>query len=232
MGGRGMKSMSAWANGGVSAGGGSRDVTSKYRGMSLAQAEDTIRKIKDHEEAVVFDKDMKVIAAYSGDSGSVRLPSSLKSKQGITVTHNHPGGEAGYGATFSPADIAWFASSKGAEMRAVGSGKGEFVYSIQVRGKQSANSVKYAKNQLRLWAAKVNRDATPVSKGGTGKLQKDYDRYYRKHRKQGKSVEAAKHAAWQQATGKLERSLSDAAKQNSAFGALYFSKNRRYNVNR
>ena len=223
-------SMTAWANGGIGGEGQSTDVTSKYGGMSLAQAEDTLRGIKDHEEAVIFDKDMNVIAAYSGGSGSVQLPDDLKNKDGITITHNHPGGDTSYGATFSPADVSWFATSKAAEMRAVGAGQGEYVYSIQVRGSQSSISVKYAKTQMNLWAHSVVKDVIPKSQGGTGKLQSDYRKMYNSFRAQGMSQSAAKHAAWQKATGDLERSLTKKAARTQ--GVIYISKNKPYKVNR
>lgn len=223
-------SMTAWANSGLGSGSESIDVTSKYIGMSLSEAEDTIRGIKDHEEAVIFDKNMNVIAAYSGGSGSVQLPDNLKRKDGITVTHNHPGGDASYGATFSPADVSWFATSKAAEMRAVGAGQGEYVYSIQVRGSQSSISTKYAKTQMNLWAHSVVKDVTPRSQGGTGKLQSDYQKMYNSFRKQGMSKSSAKHAAWQKATGDLERSLTK--KAASTQGVIYVSKNKPYKVNR
>ena len=232
MGGRGAYSMTFWANSGVSNRSASKDVTSKYKGMTLAQAEDVIRGIKGHEEAVIFDRNMKVIAAYSGGSGSVGLPDSLKGKDGITITHNHPTGITGYGAVFSPSDISGFASSKASEIRAVGAGQGEYVYSIQVRGKQSSTGVKYAKSQLNLWAHSVKSDATPKESGGTGKLQDDYQKMYNGYRKQGMSSGQARHAAWQQATGKLERSLSDKAASLKSNGVIYYSKNKKYDVNR
>lgn len=232
MGGRGAVSATAWANSGLGTGGNAIDVTAKYQGMTLAQAEDVIRGIKGHEEAVIFDKDMNVIAAYSGGSGSVALPDELKKKDGITITHNHPTGDTNYGATLSPADVAWLATSRAAEIRAVAAGQGEYVYSLQVRGKQSAVSTKYAKTQLNLWAHQVRRDATPVSSGGTGKLQAEYKRLYNQYKQSGMSTRAAKHAAWQQATGDLERKLSDKVAELSSNGAIYYARNRRYNVNR
>lgn len=100
-----------------------------------------------------------------------------------------------------------------------------------MRGKQSSTKVKYAKAQLNLWAHRVRRDTIPVSEGGTGKLQSDYDRAYNRHRKSGMSVPAARHAAWQQATGYLERSLTDHV-SDTGNGSIYVSRNRRYNVNR
>ena len=225
--------MTAWLKNGVGSGGQSIDVTAKYAGMSLQQAEDALRKIGSHEEAVVFDKNMKVIAAYSGGSGSVALPSSLKKTEGITVTHNHPPGNADYGATLSPADVSWFASSRAAEIRAVGRGQGEHVYSLQVRGRQSAVKTKYAKTQLNLWANQVARDATPKGSGGTGRLQNEYRKLYNGYRKQGKSKSAARHAAWQRATGEIEASLTrKVAELGSSSGAIYYSKNKRYKVNR
>lgn len=231
MGGRGASSMIRWAKSGLAAGGRNIDVTSKYQGMTLEQAEDAIRRVKGHEEAVIFDKNMNVIAAYSGGDTSVSLPASLKKRDDITITHNHPPGDAGYGATLSPADVQWFATSRAKEIRAVGSGQGEYVYSLGVRGKQSDIKTKTAKTQLNLWAHKVAKDARPVSEGGTGRLQKEYQRLYKEHRDNGASAEAARHAAWQQATGELERQLSDKV---SSLGAavVYYAKNKRYKVNR
>ena len=229
---RAAAGMSAYVNGGISTGGRSIDVTSRYAGMTLAQAEDVLRGISDHEEAVIFDKNMNVIAAYSGVESSVSIPDSLKSRRDITITHNHPGGEADYGGVLSPADVSWFATSKAAEIRAVASGQGEFVYSLQVRGRQSTVSTQYAKTQLNLWAQRTKRDVLPVSKGGTGKLQSDYRRLYNQHRRNGASKAAASHAAWQQATGIVERSLSDKVAELSGRGAIYYARNRYYNVGR
>ena len=203
MGGRGVFSASqkAWVSGGNIAT--TTDITSKYAGMTLKQAEDTLRNIDDHEEAVIFDKHMNVILALSGDNGSVGLPVALQKRDDITITHNHPANDTNYGATLSPADVSWFASSRAKEMRAVASGQGEFVYSLQVRGKQATTKTKYEKTQLNLWAHAVIKDATPKKDGGTGKLQSDYQREYNAFIKQGKSVKVAKHAAWQKATGTL-----------------------------
>ena len=230
MGGRGASSMMAWATGFGST---SIDVTNRYSGMTLQEAESVLRGIKAHEEAVIFDKDMNVIAAFSGGTGSVALPDSLKSKDGITITHNHPAGDAAYGATFSPADISWFATSRAKEIRAVGAGQGEYVYSLRTAGKQSAVSTKYEKTQLNLWAHQVKASVTPKSKGGTGELQARNKAEYNKFRKQGKSVKASKHAAWQVATGILERSLTEkVASFGNGSSTIYFSKNKSYNVNR
>lgn len=91
--------------------------------------------------------------------------------------------------------------------------------------------VKYAKTQLNLWAHKMRNDVTPISEGGTGKLQSEFKKSYNANRKKGMSDKAARHAAWQQATGNLERSLTDHV-SSTGNGAIYISKNRRYNVNR
>lgn len=224
--------ISVYMSGGLSTGSGSTDVTSRYADMTLAQAEDALRAIGDHEEAVVFDKNMNVIAAYSGGDSSVSLPDSLKNRRDITITHNHPGGDAGYGGVLSPSDVGWFATSKAAEIRAVASGQGEFVYSLQVRSSQSAMSTQYAKTQLNLWAHMMKRDTLPPSKGGTGKLQSDYRRAYNQHMRNGATKAAARHAAWQQATGAIERSLSDKVAELSGSGAIYYARNRYYNVGR
>lgn len=222
--------MMAWATGFGST---AIEVTSRYSGMTLQEAESVLRGIKTHEEAVIFDKGMNVIAAFSGGTGSVALPDSLKSKDGITITHNHPAGDAAYGATFSPADISWFATSRAKEIRAVGAGQGEYVYSLRTTGKQSAVSTKYEKTQLNLWAHQVKASVTPKRMGGTGELQARNRAEYNKFRKQGKSVKASKHAAWQVATGILERSLTEkVASFGSGSSTIYFSKNKSYNVNR
>lgn len=227
-----MNSMTAISPGVVPA---SADVTSRYAGMTLQQAEDALRRIKSHEEAVVFDKNMNVIAAYQGikNGSSVDLPEELKKKEGITITHNHPVGAAGYGATFSPADVSWFASSRAKEIRAVGSGQGEYVYLLRSTGKQSAVTTKYEKTQLNLWAHQVNASVLPVGRGGTGALQSRYKAEYNKFRSQGKSDKASRHAAWQVATGELERSLTDKiASFGNGSSTIYISKNKKYKVNR
>jgi ribosomal protein L22 len=230
MGSRGMRSTSAKAGKFNSE---SLDVTEKYKGMTLKQAENALRKIQDHEEAVIFDKDMNVVKALSGESGSITFPNDLKKKEGITVTHNHPSGLTGYGAVFSPDDVSWFTTSKATEIRAVASGKGEYVYSLQVRGRQSSRKTKNEKKQLNKWAHSVEKDVLPKAEGGTGKLISDFNSFYRQFRNQGKSENSAKRSAWQKATGIIEKSLEDTVKSlGKNAGAIYYSKNKKYNVNR
>lgn len=207
------------------------DVTSKYKGMSLQQVEDELRNIKGHEEAVIFDKNMKVIAAYSGGDTSVYIPTSFQKVDGITITHNHPLWDTKYGATLSPSDVGWFANSKVREFRAVASGQGEHVYSLFNRGKQSSIDVKYSKAQLKVWPPRWKRDVTPKSDGGTGKLQALFDSEYNTFRNKGYSDSSAKHAAWQKATGVLERDLSEFV-SNTGRGLTYFARNKKYKVNR
>lgn len=90
--------------------------------------------------------------------------------------------------------------------------------------------VRYAKTQLNLWAHEVRKDVTPKSEGGTGWLQSE-KKSYNANRKKGMGDKAARHTAWQQATGNLERSLADCV-SSTGNGAIYVSRNRRYNVNR
>ena len=76
-------------------------------------------------------------------------------------------------------------------------------------------------------AAVINSDAR-----ATANDSDDYQKMYNGYRKQGMSSGQARHAAWQQATGKLERSLSDKAASLKSNGVIYYSKNKKYDVNR
>ena len=220
--------MTSWLTASLSSGGKSIDITGKYKGMTLSQAEDTLRAVKGHEEAVIFDKDMNVIAAFSGGDTSVNIPSRFRQQDGITVTHNHPLSESEYGGVLSPADVAWFAGSNAAEIRAVASGQGEFVYSLQIRGARSHQ----AEYELMRWAVSERDYVTPKSEGGSGRLQSDYRKLYNQYKNSGMSKKSARHAAWQQATGNIERRLAQKAKSLESQGVFYFAKNNRYNVNR
>lgn len=72
----------------------------QFQGMTLQEIEDRIR-VLGHEELFVIGKDGSVLAAYRGNSNSVAFYSSDLMRRGATVTHGHPKGAEGYGATFS-----------------------------------------------------------------------------------------------------------------------------------
>ena len=99
----------------------------QFIGQTLRQIEDRIRSL-DHEELFVFDSNGEIVGAYRGDEKSVSFPASFLLKEGAVVTHGHPKGVEGFGATFSPQDVLNFAASEWAEHRAVASGPNELNY--------------------------------------------------------------------------------------------------------
>lgn len=102
----------------------------QFQGMTLQEIEDRIR-VLGHEELFVIGKDGSVLAAYRGNSNSVAFYSSDLMRRGATVTHGHPKGAEGYGATFSLQDVQNMAASNWAEHRAAASGKNELNYIIR-----------------------------------------------------------------------------------------------------
>lgn len=143
MGGRGSWSATRKGGGAVSTSGGRTgqkvpkpmDV-SQFNGWSLQQVEDRIRGLG-HEELFVIDRNGAVVAAYKGNSNSVAFKRDELLKEGVTVTHGHPKGGEGYGATFSPQDVLNMAASNWSEHRAAASGKNELNYIIR---RNSSNS--------------------------------------------------------------------------------------------
>lgn len=55
-------------------------------------------------------------------------------------------------------------------------------------------------------------------------------RAYNQHRRSGSFVTPARHAAWQQATGVIERSLKEKVAELSGSGTIYHSRNHCYDV--
>lgn len=113
----------------------------QFAGMSLQEIEDSRRGL-DHEEVFFLDENDQVTNAYMGGPTSVAFPGSLLLMEGATVTHNHPIGSEGYGATFSLADVKNMAVSRWSEHRAVSSGRDEYNYIIRRNSRTtSQNSI-------------------------------------------------------------------------------------------
>ena len=85
----------------------------------------------------MIDENGTVVAAYRGNSNSVAFNRDELLREGVTVTHGHPKGGEGYGATFSPQDVLNMAASNWAEHRAAASGKNELNYIIRRNGSNS-----------------------------------------------------------------------------------------------
>lgn len=154
MGGRGSYSATRRGSGDVrtsSGGTGQRNAhpmdVSDFEGMTLQQIEDRIRKL-DHEELFVLDKDGAVLAAYKGNSNSVAFFHDELMRDGATVTHGHPKGGEGYGATFSPKDVLNMAASNWAEHRAAASGKNELNYIMRRNSSNTAEKSRDLYNRV------------------------------------------------------------------------------------
>lgn len=193
MGGRGSYSATRRGSGDVrtsSGGTGQRNAhpmdVSDFEGMTLQQIEDRIRKLG-HEELFVLDADGTVLAAYKGNSNSVAFSRSELFRDGATVTHGHPKGAEGYGATFSPQDVLNMAASNWAEHRAAASGKNELNYIIRRNAsnteKKSSDLYARVKKDMPSLEAEMRRQAQSASKklSATGRRQiytGVLDRYY------------------------------------------------------
>lgn len=193
MGGRGSYSATRRGSGDVrtsSGGTGQRNAhpmdVSDFEGMTLQQIEDRIRKLG-HEELFVLDADGTVLAAYKGNRNSVAFSRSELFRDGATVTHGHPKGAEGYGATFSPQDVLNMAASNWAEHRAAASGKNELNYIIRRNAsnteKKSSDLYARVKKDMPSLEAEMRRQAQSAGKklSATGRRQiytGVLDRYY------------------------------------------------------
>ena len=193
MGGRGSYSATRRGSGDVrttSGGTGQRNAhpmdVSDFEGMTLQQIENRIRRLE-HEELFVLDKDGTVLAAYKGNSNSVAFSHSELFRDGATVTHGHPKGAEGYGATFSPQDVLNMAASNWAEHRAAASGKNELNYIIRRNAsnteKKSSDLYARVKKDMPGLEAEMRHQAQRASKklSATGRRQiytGVLDRYY------------------------------------------------------
>ena len=107
----------------------------KFNGMTMAEAEEIMRRRKKEYAIVVDNRTNKVIIGYEGNKRSVFYPEATLELQNVTFSHNHPHTESyGWGGTFSKEDINSFSNSKWSSIRAVSGGKGEKSYAI-VRNK-------------------------------------------------------------------------------------------------
>ena len=140
---------------------------SDFEGMTLQQIEDRIRKLG-HEELFVLDADGTVLAAYKGNSNSVAFSRSELFRDGATVTHGHPKGAEGYGATFSPQDVLNMAASNWAEHRVAASGKNELNYIIRRNAsnteKKSSDLYARVKKDMPSLEAEMRQQAQSASK--------------------------------------------------------------------
>lgn len=121
---------------------------SQFSGMTLQDIENRIRNL-DHEELFVVDKNGDLVGAYKGLSDSVAFYASELTRDGATVTHGHPKGAEGYGATFSVADVLNMAASDWAEHRVAASGQGEMNYIIRRTSKTTQQNSKDLYNKIK-----------------------------------------------------------------------------------
>ena len=180
----------------------------QFQGMTLQEIEDGIRALG-HEELFVIDKDGAVLAAYKGNKNSVAFYSSDLQRQGVTVTHGHPKGAEGYGATSSLQDVQNMAASNWAEHRAAASGKNELNYIIR---RNSSNTEAKSKALYE----KIRKD--------TPSIQAEI---HSEANKAGKNLSAASRR--QIYTGVLDRYYS---KTLPKYGFDYITRNKGYNYNR
>lgn len=189
------------------------DIT-PYREQSLEQVEGRLRSLP-YEEAFVFDKNGRVIAAYRGDAGSVALPAELLHEKDITVTHGHPKGEAEFGGTFSFADMGNMLKSNWAEHRATASGQGEMNYIIR---KTPAADAKGFYNQ-------INRDYVDLC----SRMDHTYKSVYHEECRDGAKKAQALHKARQESVGILNAYYKEKAAQ---FGYEYIARKKDYKYGR
>lgn len=183
----------------------------KFQGMTLQQVEDRIRGLS-HEELFVIGKDGKILAAYNGNSDSVAFSMNELLRDGATVTHGHPKGAAGYGATFSPQDVLNMAASDWAEHRAVASGRDELNYIIRRNSSNTPAKSKALYNRVKADAPSLDAEMRKAAnKAGAG----------------GKKLSAASRR--QVYTGVLDRYW---AKTLPSYGFDYVTRNKAYNYNR
>lgn len=155
------------------------DKTSKYKGMSIHQFENSVRD-KGVEYIALYDKDGKlIVAGTSNNKGAVAVPTGHpRFKDAVTLTHNHPyqGGRI-IGGSFSDADVQIHLrfGLKG-ETRAVSNGPNENTYIF--RAKQG---VKQNAKQMTAVANKIGNRYKSEAPKRTEKVKNDL-------KKQGKSL--------------------------------------------
>ena len=181
---------------------------------TLAQTEEYLRTLN-HEEAYAFDKDGKMIGGVRGGATSVGIPVGWMAMDGITVTHSHPVGSAGFGGTLSinmdgkkaVGDLPVFAKTNWKEIRATARGKGEMNYILR----QNPNS--------------RTQTFVNVMKGRMNTIEKNYRATYKttfaRVLKETGSSRAAARAARQRATGLLARQYKKTA---SKYGVEYITR--------
>lgn len=180
----------------------------QFQGMTLQEIEDRIR-VLGHEELFVIGKDGSVLAAYRGNSNSVAFYSSDLMRRGATVTHGHPKGAEGYGATFSLQDVQNMAASSWAEHRAAASGKNELNYIIR---RNPSNTEAKSKALYE----KIGKDSASIQ----AEIKSEA-------RKAGGNLSAASRR--QIYTGVLDRYYSETLPK---YGFDYITRNKGYNYNR
>ena len=185
MGGRGSASASSKYGGGgggilVMGGSAGEDMltagmtaTDEAGGFRYTSTEATLSKLEtealslDHEQLKIVDSNGFVLAAVDGEKHSVGITdNALKNIKGNTVTHNHP---AGYGGTFSEADVA----SLSLGMKEMRASAAEGTYSIKATNKATADSARsfaaaYQKaSQGSLGRRAADAATAKAAKGGT-----------------------------------------------------------------
>lgn len=180
----------------------------KFQGMTLQEIENRIRNLG-HEELFVVDKDGSILAAYKGNANSVAFYRPELLRDGVTVTHGHPSGAEGYGATFSIQDVINMATSNWAEHRVAASGKNELNYIIR----RNASNTEKKSSQL---YERIQKDKTILQ----SKMQREQIRA-------GKNISAS--AKRQMYTGVLDRYWKEILPQ---YGFDYVTRKEVYNYNR
>ncbi|NPD32801.1 hypothetical protein HLV35_05915 [Eggerthellaceae bacterium zg-997] len=190
----------------------------------MSEVEEKLRKVEGHEEAVILDQNMRVIAAYSGENGrgshSVSVPGHVFGFQGITITHNHPSGRYGWGGTFSPSDIEAFAHKNVKSVRAVLSGE-RTTYALSVTRGVHSPSVLAAKKKITELASDINRFC-----GEGGLLKSNFNQNKKRFDKSGFSRERSNRAAWQVTTGIVHGRIAEGMKPLESLGVVYYRRKR------
>lgn len=200
------------------------------RNWTLQQTEEYLRTL-DHEEAYVFDANNKMMYGLVGGKDSVGIPKEIMDLQGVTVTHSHPTGDAGFGGTLSinvrknpitgkneiSGDIPVFARAGWKEMRATASGRGEMNYILRKGANARAQTF------------------SNVMKGRMNTLERNMSSTYQKTisqlRKAGntKSLATIRTEARQKSVGILNKAYKKTA---AKYGIEYITRKTPYNYNR
>lgn len=141
-------------------------------------------KTLDHEEAFIFDKNGKLVSAYTGGESEVSIPAWEFLRKDATITHGHPVDKNNYGGTLSPADVMNIADSSIGQMRAVAQGQGEYKYIVRRTSKADGKGLK----------SKINRDLGWLEKTAKEEAKNTKRRVYKKTGSKASASHAAEQA--------------------------------------